>query len=133
MRRPTAAREALGVSPLMKTGRADASRIESVPLVSAVTKPFVFFAGRPAAQRAADAWFRWFPVAFNLTVRRNGGSITLWTHLFGSLKSLFFGKAASIPPDHTHLFPTETSVLDRHPEERVLVLLIVGGESILVK
>ena len=90
----TAAREALGVSPLMKTGRADASRIESVPLVSAVTKPFVFFAGRPAAQRAADAWFRWFPVAFNLTVRRNGGSITLWTHLFGSLKSLFFGKAA---------------------------------------
>jgi hypothetical protein len=73
------------------------------------------------------------PVAFNLTVRRNGGSITLWTHLFGSLKSPFFGKAASIPPDYTHLFPTETSVLDRHPEERVLVLLIVGGESILVK
>ena len=42
-------------------------------------------------------------VAFNLTVRHNGGSISRLTHLFGSLNSLFFGKAAPIPPDHPYV------------------------------
>ena len=39
----------------METGWADASTIERVLFVSAVTRPSVFFAGRPAAERAADA------------------------------------------------------------------------------
>ena len=94
---------ALGLSPLVKARRAHASSVEGVPLVSARAEPFVLFAGRPGAERAADAWFRWFPVAFNLTVWRNGGSISLCTHAFDSRNSLFFGKAAPIPPDHTHL------------------------------
>jgi len=56
MRRPFAAREALGFSPLMEAGWADASCVERVPLIAARAKPFVLFAGRPAAERAADAW-----------------------------------------------------------------------------
>ena len=40
----------------MKARWADAPGIERVPLVAAGAKPFVFFAGRPAAQWAADAW-----------------------------------------------------------------------------
>ena len=52
MRRPSAAREALRFSPLVQAGWADASRIESVPLVTAGAEPLVFFAGRPAAERA---------------------------------------------------------------------------------
>jgi hypothetical protein len=42
-------------------------------------------------------------------------------------------EAASVLPDHTHFFPTETCVLDCHAEERVLVLLVVGSEGILVE
>lgn len=49
MRRPTAAREVLRFSPLVQAGWAYASGIERVPFVSAGAKPFVFFAGRPAA------------------------------------------------------------------------------------
>lgn len=45
----------------MQAGGADASRVEGVPLVSAVAKPFGFFARRPAAEWAADA--RWFGLA----------------------------------------------------------------------
>jgi hypothetical protein len=55
MRRPSTAREALGLSPLVKTGWADAACIECVPFESARAEPFVFLAGRPAAERAADA------------------------------------------------------------------------------
>ena len=54
MRRPSAAREALRLSPLMKTGRADSSGVEGVPLIPACAEPFVLFAGRPAAERAVD-------------------------------------------------------------------------------
>jgi hypothetical protein len=39
----------------MQARWADASGIERVPLVSALAKPFVFFARRPAAEGAADA------------------------------------------------------------------------------
>ncbi len=39
----------------MNAGWAHPSRVEGVPLVSAVAKPFVFFARRPAAEWAADA------------------------------------------------------------------------------
>ena len=54
-RRPTATREALGLSPLVQAGWAHASRVERVPLVAALAEPAIFFAGRPAAERAADA------------------------------------------------------------------------------
>jgi hypothetical protein len=56
MRRPSAAREALRVSPPMKTGGADASRIKGIPRMTALTEPVIFLAGRPAAQGTADAW-----------------------------------------------------------------------------
>jgi CheY-like chemotaxis protein len=42
-----------------------------------------------------------------------------------------FAEAASILPNHTHFFPTETRVFDRHAEERVFVLLVVGGKEIV--
>jgi hypothetical protein len=47
--RPSAARKALGFTPLVKAGRAHASRVEGIPLIAASAKPFVLFAGRPAA------------------------------------------------------------------------------------
>ena len=40
---------------MLEAGRADASSVERVPFVTAVARPFIFSAGRPAAQRAADA------------------------------------------------------------------------------
>jgi hypothetical protein len=55
MRRPSSAREALRFSPLVEAGGADASGVERVPFVSAGAEPLVFFTGRPAAERAADA------------------------------------------------------------------------------
>jgi hypothetical protein len=55
MQRPTAAREALGFSPLMEARRTDTSSVEGVPFVSACAKPIVLLAGRPTAERAADA------------------------------------------------------------------------------
>ena len=55
VRRPAATGKALGLIPLVKAGWADAARVEGIPLVPAGAEPFVFFAGRPAAQRAADA------------------------------------------------------------------------------
>jgi hypothetical protein len=59
VQRPTAAREALRLSPLVQAGWADASRIEGIPLIAAGAEPFVFFAGRPTAERAADARAGW--------------------------------------------------------------------------
>jgi hypothetical protein len=55
MRRPSAVREALGFSPSVEARRADAARVERVPPISALAKPFVFLPGRPAAEGAADA------------------------------------------------------------------------------
>jgi hypothetical protein len=55
MRRPSGARKALSFSPLVEAGWADASRVEGVPLIPALAKPLVFFAGRPAAEWAPDA------------------------------------------------------------------------------
>jgi len=57
----------------MQAGWADASRIERVPRMTAFAKPFVFFAGRPAAERAADA--RGFRFAELLLVLSNDGRI----------------------------------------------------------
>jgi hypothetical protein len=61
VRRPLAASKALGLSPLVEARRANSSRIEGIPLIAAGAEPFVFLAGRPAAERAADA--RWFGLA----------------------------------------------------------------------
>jgi len=85
-------------------------------------------------ERAADARrlrLARLLIVLKLALWNNGGSISRWTHLSGSLNSLFFGKAAPIPPDHAHFFPTQTCVLDRHAEERVFVLwgYIVGHGS----
>ena len=57
MRRPAATLEALGRSPLakVKAGWAHPSCVERIPLIAATTRPAVILAGRPAAQRAADA------------------------------------------------------------------------------
>ena len=55
MWRPARAREALGFSPLVQARRADGSRIERVPLAPAGAEPFVFLAGRSAAEGAPDA------------------------------------------------------------------------------
>jgi len=55
MQRPSAARKALGFSPLVQAGWADASSIERVPRMTALAEPFVFLAGRPAAEGAPDA------------------------------------------------------------------------------
>ena len=33
-------------------------------------------------------------------------------------------------PDHANFFLTESSILDRHAEEHVFVLLVVGGKGV---
>ena len=55
MRRPSAAREALSLSLLVKTSWADASRVERVPVIATCAEPLDLFARRPTAERAADA------------------------------------------------------------------------------
>ena len=50
-----------------------------------------------------------------------------------SLDGVSLAERLPIPPDHTHFFPTEASVFDDHAEERVLVLLVIGGKGFLVK
>jgi len=81
MRRPSAAREALGLRPLMKAGRAYAARIKGVPLMAAGAEPFVFFSRRPATQRAPDAWVRGIVtlVFLKLAIHDNG-IISFETH-----------------------------------------------------
>ena len=119
MRRPSTAREALGLSPLVKARGAYAPRIERVPLVSAGAEPFVFFAGQPTTEWAADARAGWAVALLflKLAVWSNRGSFSPWTHLFDSLNSLFFGKAAPIFSNHPYFLATETCILYRHSEE----------------
>lgn len=50
-----------------------------------------------------------------------------------SVDSILSAEGASIFLDHAHLFSTEASVFDRHSKERVFVLLVVGGEGVLVE
>ncbi len=49
------------------------------------------------------------------------------------LDSLFFSKTAPVLPNHTHFLSAQTCVLDRHAEELVFVLLVVGGKNRLVE
>ena len=80
MRGPSAARETLRLSPLMQAGWADASSIKSVPFVATSANPFVFLAGRPAAQRAPDAWAGWVPVSLYVLVRSYCGGVRYRSH-----------------------------------------------------
>jgi len=54
MRRPSATRKALSFCPLVKASWADTARVKRVPFMAARASPFVLFAWRPAAERAAD-------------------------------------------------------------------------------
>ena len=45
VRRPAATGQALCLSPLVEAGGADPSSVERVPRMTALAKPFVFFAG----------------------------------------------------------------------------------------
>src|ERR1700758_3987823 len=51
----SAAREALRFSTVEQAYWAHAPRIKGIPRMSALAEPFVFLAGRPTAERAADA------------------------------------------------------------------------------
>jgi len=67
----------------MKTGGAHASSVESIPLIAAVAEPFVFLAGRPAAERAADAWrfrFAGFLLFFEVALWNNNRIVGNWIH-----------------------------------------------------
>jgi len=77
-----AALEALRFSPLVNAGGANSSRIECVPLVSTVTRPSVFLAGRPATERAADLRAGSVSVSLNVAVGNNRGSVSCGTHTF---------------------------------------------------
>jgi len=48
--------------------------------MSAGAEPVIFFARRLAAQRAADARTRWFPVAVKLVIRNNHRDVGDRTH-----------------------------------------------------
>ena len=50
-----------------------------------------------------------------------------------SLDCVCFAERASVLPDHSYFFPTKTCVFDRHAEERVFVLLVVGSKRVLVE
>ena len=50
-----------------------------------------------------------------------------------SLDRAVFTERASVLPDHAHFFPTEASVFDRHAEEHVFVLLVIGSKGVLVE
>jgi hypothetical protein len=79
MRRPSAARDALRLGPLMQAGWADSSGVEGIPIVPACAGPEVFFAGRPAADWTADA--RTGCVPFNIAIRNNDRVVRNRTHV----------------------------------------------------
>ena len=56
----------------------------------------------------------------------------MWDSCF-LLDFLFSVECASVLADHTHLLPTESGVLDRHADQRVLVFLVVATKSVLVE
>jgi hypothetical protein len=82
MRRPSAARQALGFSPLMQASGADASRIKGIPRMTALAEPLVFFSWQPTAQRAADLRAGSVSVSLNVAVGNNRGSVSCGTHTF---------------------------------------------------
>ena len=55
VRRPPLVREALGFSPLVQAGWADASGVKGIPSATAGAEPLVLPARRPAAERAPNA------------------------------------------------------------------------------
>ena len=73
----------------------DASGVKGVPLVPTSTEPFVFLAGRPAAERATDArrlrlaGFLLFKLAIHDRFRGVGHNGTFLTRLIGLLAVAF--------------------------------------------
>ena len=59
MRRPSAAREALRLGPLVQAGWAYPSGVERVPCMTTLAGPLVLFTRSPAAERAPDAPTGW--------------------------------------------------------------------------
>jgi hypothetical protein len=49
------------------------------------------------------------------------------------VNSLLFTESAAVLPNHTYFLTTQTCVLDRHAEERVFVVLVIGGKGVLVE
>jgi hypothetical protein len=49
------------------------------------------------------------------------------------LDCALLANGASVLPDHAHFLATETCILDRHAEEQVFVLLVIGSEGVLVE
>ena len=67
----------------MKARWANAARIERIPRITALAEPFGFFAGRPATQRAADAWgfrFAGLLLLLNLAIWKYDRIASDWTH-----------------------------------------------------
>ena len=50
-----------------------------------------------------------------------------------SLDRVVFAESGAVLPYHTYFFSTQTCVFDRHAEELVFILLVVGGQGVLVK
>jgi hypothetical protein len=50
-----------------------------------------------------------------------------------SLDRFFFTETASILSNYAHFLAAQTGVLDRHAEQHVLVLLVVGSKGVLVE
>ena len=77
----------------MKAGWADPSCVEGIPFKAARAKPFVFFAGRPATERALDARTRWLPalLVLDLAIQNNGrfGNVLQHRSEFHDLVTLF--------------------------------------------
>jgi hypothetical protein len=64
----------------MEAGGTDASGIERVPFVSAVTRPAVVLAGRPAAEWATDPRTRWFVALFPFKLAIHNSVVRDGTH-----------------------------------------------------
>jgi hypothetical protein len=80
--RPAATGQALRLSPLVQASWAHSSRIECVPLTAARAEPFVFLAGRPAAERTSDARAGWVAalVFLKFAIQNNGRIISFGNH-----------------------------------------------------
>jgi hypothetical protein len=85
--------------------------------MTALAEPFVFLAGRPAAQRAADARAgRLMALLFiKLAVWSNNRIVGDRSHAFCSLNSLFFGKPLRFFPITRTFFPRSPAYLIAMP------------------
>src|SRR5215469_1510019 len=110
MQRPSAAREAPSFSPLVQASWADASRFEGIPLIAARAKPFVLFAWRPAAERAADARrFRldWLFIFLKLAFWNKNRIVRDRSHAYSNRTRNYHEACSEFPlPESDHQSPT---------------------------